>query len=88
MDSFLRDLYVNELECKRLRYDRDADYTANLEAFSQRYELLFAQNDHRLCEELWSKVFSLSDSTGRISFAHGLRLGLRLAWWAGGGAQS
>lgn len=86
MERLLRDLYNVELEQNRLCYDRDPDYAADLAQFSQRYEQLFACNDHQLCEELWSGAFSLFDSTGRLAFAHGLRLGLRLAWWAGGGA--
>lgn len=72
MKRYLEALYFMEVDSARLNFERDGRYQ---KALSQVYSLLGE-------EDLPAPVFRLLDVSNRISFVHGLLLGLRLRRWA------
>lgn len=72
MDEQLKDFFFAEQEQGRLNFDADPKYVGLL----QQSVALFPDGD------LPKPVFDLLETANFISFAHGLKLGLRLKRWA------
>ena len=72
MNTLLTELYYFETEHAHLDYSRYPEYRESL----AKAEALWDR------AELPPAFFHLLDTANRISFAHGFRLGLRLARWA------
>ena len=68
----MQELYLNEQEQGRLVYEKFPEY----ESLLQESLTLFPD------EEMPKTIFDLLETSNCISFAHGLRLGLRLSQWA------
>ena len=72
MDTQLKELFYNEQDRGSLDYDADPEYSGLL----RQSLALFPDGD------LPKPVFALLETANLISFAHGLRLGLKLREWA------
>lgn len=72
MEEKLKALYIQEIDQSRLDFDGDPEY--------QKY--------YTQAEELWKgedmprALYRLLDTSSFLAFAHGFRLGVRLAGWA------
>lgn len=71
MKENLKALYLQEIERSRLDFDSDPEY----QAYYTQAEALWEG------EELPAALFHLLDTSNFLSFAHGFRLGARLAGW-------
>ena len=71
MDKRLQDFFFSEQEQGRLNFDADLKYADLLRQSLS----LFPDGD------LPNPVFDLMELTNSLSFAHGLKLGLRLREW-------
>ena len=71
MEENLKELYLQEIERFRLDFDSDPEY----QAYYTQAETLWEG------EELPAALFHLLDTSNFLSFAHGFRLGARLAGW-------
>ena len=78
MDKHLKEFFYDEQDRGHLDFDSDPEYVSLLHQSLS----LFPSGD------LPDEVVQLLDASNCISFAHGLRLGLRLNRWAAGQAQS
>ncbi|RKI66517.1 hypothetical protein D7V91_12260 [bacterium 1xD42-67] len=71
MKGILKELYIQEIERSRLDFERDPEY----------------QTYYTQAQALWEggdmpcPIHRLLDISGFLSFAHGFRLGVRLARW-------
>ena len=72
METKLKNLYYQEIDCGALDFDSDRAYRLYL----ARSQALWPD------QELPQPVFDLLDTANFLSFAHGFRLGVRLARWA------
>lgn len=72
MEENLKKLYIQEVDQARLDFDGDPEY----QAYYTQAEALWKGEDMPL------PFFNLLDAGNFLSFAHGFRLGLRLAGWA------
>ena len=72
MDNQLKDLFFDEQERGQLVFENDPEYNDLME---QSLSLFPDKN-------LPKAIFHLLETSNCISFAHGLRLGLRLKRWA------
>ncbi len=84
MEQIIDRLYYIELESGRLDPQNDPECNCDAQAFDECYDWLWEHLDHKKCEELYSAVMALLDSSDKAAFRLGLRLGLGLALWAGG----
>lgn len=73
MDKQLKEFYSDEVERRRLNFEDFPEYNDLMD----RCLSLFPDGD------LPRPLFALLETANCISFAHGLRLGLRLERWAG-----
>ncbi len=85
MLNYIHELYQHELESKRLAFESDPGYRDALAKLNQRYEAIWDTGDHKLCEALYSSCFDLVHFSSRSAFYHGMRLGMALICWGGGG---
>ena len=69
MKEQLKELYFQEIEQSRLDFDRDPEY----QAYYTQAEVLWKG------EDMPAAVFHLLETSNFLSFAHGFRLGARLA---------
>jgi len=72
MDEQLQALFYSEVDQGHLAFDDDPEYSALM----TRSMSLFPN------EELPEAVYQLLDTSNRISFAYGIKLGLRMDRWA------
>lgn len=71
MEEKLKALYDQEIDQSRLDFDSDPEY----QAYYTQAEALWKG------EDLPAAVFHLLETSNFLSFAHGFRLGARLAGW-------
>lgn len=71
MEELLKTLYIRETSQSSLDFDRDPEYHAY---YTQAQELWEG-------EDMPPAFFRLLDAGNFLSFAHGFRLGARLARW-------
>ena len=71
MEENLKELYLHEIERSRLDFDSDPEY----QAYYTQAEALWEG------EDMPAAVFHLLETSNFLSFAHGFRLGARLAGW-------
>ena len=69
MEVQLQELYFSEVDSGRLMYEDDPEYERRRQAL----------RDPEARDLLWDAVLRFTDQSDLVSFAHGLRLGLRLA---------
>ncbi len=72
MNEQIQELFFNEVNRGRLNFDSDPEYARQMAQSSA----LFPGGD------LPQPIFELLESANYISFAYGLKLGLRLQQWA------
>ena len=84
MDEKIKKLYFYELETRALNFENTPDFQADYLPVSETLDQLYSILPHKDCETFYSNIFSMINTAGCISFAHGFRLGLRLALWAMG----
>ena len=72
MDEQVKELFFGEVDRHRLNFDAVPEYGDLL----RQSEALFPDGD------LPKTIFQLLETANRISFAHGLKLGLKLTRWA------
>lgn len=72
MDKQLKEFFCDQVERGYLSFEADLDYNALM----TQSLALFPGGD------LPGPIFDLMDTANLISFAHGLRLGLRLREWS------
>ncbi len=72
MNEQIQELFFNEVNRGRLNFDSDPEYARQMAQSSA----LFPGGD------LPQPIFELLESANYISFAYGLKLGLRLKRWA------
>ena len=75
MKELLKELYDWEIDQSRLNFDHDPEY----QAYYTQVEALWEGKD------MPPAVFHLLDTSNFLSFAHGFRLGARLAGWVRAG---
>ena len=61
------------------RYEDDPEYERRRQALSSCLDRLEVIRDPEARDLLWDAVLRFTDQSDLVSFAHGLRLGLRLA---------
>ena len=83
MEVQLQELYFSEVHSGRLMYEDDPEYERRRQALSSCLDRLEVIRDPEARDLLWDAVLRFTDQSDLVSFAHGLRLGLRLA--LGGG---
>lgn len=71
MEEKLKELYIQETRQPGLDFDSDPDY----QKYYTQAEALWEG------EDMPAAVFHLLDTSNFLSFAHGFRLGARLAGW-------
>ena len=76
MHEELKELYYREVDSARLDFDRDPEY----QEYFTRSKALWKGKD------MPEALFGLLEAGNFLSFAHGLRLGMRLSWWGQGDA--
>ena len=74
MEVQLQELYFSEVDSGRLMYEDDPEYERRRQALSSCLDRLEVIRD-----PLWDAVLRFTNQSDLVSFAHGLRLGLRLA---------
>ena len=72
MEEKLKELYFREIEQFHLDFDSDPEY----QAYYTQAEALWKGGD------MPKSFYDLLDAGNFLSFAHGFRLGMRLAGWA------
>ena len=77
MEVQLQELYFSEVDSGRLMYEDDPEYERRRQALSSCLDRLEVIPEAR--DLLWDAVLRFTDQSDLVSFAHGLRLGLRLA---------
>ena len=73
MEVQLQELYFSEVDSGRLMYEDDPEYERSC---LDRLEVI---RDPEARDLLWDAVLRFTNQSDLVSFAHGLRLGLRLA---------
>ena len=71
MKERLRELYIQEIETSRLDFDSDPEY----KHYYTQAEALWEEG------EMPDAMFRLLDASDFVAFAHGFRLGAKLAGW-------
>ena len=71
MEEALRELYIRETSRDGLDFDSDPEYQAHYTQAEALWE----------GEDMPPAVFHLLETSNFLSFAHGFRLGARLAGW-------
>ena len=77
MEVQLQKLYFSEVDSGRLMYEDDPEYERRRQALSSCLERLEVIRDPEARDLLWDAVLRFTDQSDLVSFAHGLRLGLR-----------
>lgn len=72
MEDKLKELYNQEIDQFRLDFDHDPEY----QAYYTQAQALWEGGD------MPKSFYNLLDTGNFLSFAHGFRLGMRLAGWA------
>ena len=76
MEVQLQELYFSEVDSGRLMYGDDPEDERRRQALSSCLEVI---RDPEARDLLWDAVLRFTNQSDLVSFAHGLRLGLRLA---------
>lgn len=84
MDTRIKELYYSEMESRRLDIDADPDYAQAHRRFSEHLDRLQECIDYEDNEQLNEEVFRLLEQSDLLCFAHGIKLGMRLALWVQG----